>query len=639
MATADLSVSKTVSPNPAGIGQPINYTIAVLNNSSETVSDVTVEDTIPTGMYLNGVSVEQGTYCYEDGTITWNVGTLSPGGTATMTVTVISPSAGTFGNTANVYFDNEEDEDPNPDNNSSNAEVTVNPAVDLIILKESCPAEPIAGETLEYFITVYNNGPSAANNVEVTDNIPTGVDIESVTSDKGTCQITGNTVNCSLNTLDINERWNIRIEVTPNTEGVIENTAQVTSDEPDINPENNSDSITTTIGPSADLSIEKEASPQEVVLGNTLTYTLLVTNLGPSVATNVTLTDNLPPNITVSSIAPSQGSCTQLGDVITCSLGNIPNNNSATVVIKATPNEPGLIKNFTSVSSSSADPNLSNNNSTACAYVKKSLSTDISVSKSHTPEPVAVCTPVLYTITIKNIGSTSATGIILTDQIPPSLKVLSVSSSQGRCCICDDKECHEPHKLHNKNEAKNCMNQVGCISDHCQGNSEIICQIGSLPTNGSAIVKICAIPKLVGTITNTAIVTSNEEDLDPSNNEATDTLTVITFRELIEFLVNYINGLIASGKVKAENGNILIQYLNKALKTLCYKDTCEALGKLSSFIVKVEKYIENGIIPEEEGLYLIKTIQPVKKFLECSDDCTPCGECQYDMCTGDDLNE
>lgn len=648
MASFDLSVNKTGTPNPAGIGQPIIYTIVARNNGPDTATGVTLTDTIPAGVCLKDITVQQGSYCYENGVITWNAGVLLEGETATMTVTVIPQNEGTIGNTANIYHNNEDDEETEPENNQSTAEITVNPAVNLVILKESCPTETIIGDSITYFITVLNNGPSTANNVIVTDNIPAGVTIDSVTSDQGICQILGNIISCSLASLDINERWDIKVKATPSIAGTIENTVEVYSDEPNLNPENNIDKTTTIINPSADLSVTKGVSQQEVVVGDILTYMISVANNGPSGATNVILDDILPEDVDVDSITPSQGNCNQIGNIITCKLGDLGIGDTATVEIKVKPSEQGIIVNSVNVSASEADPNESNNATSICAYVKKALGTDISVEKFHTQEPAIICTPVLYTIKVTNNGPTSATGIVLYDQVPSSLKILSLTSSQGRCCICDNEGCHNPtdycHCGHNDDcceHHNHCFNNKrnDCQSDHCYGNSEIICQIGTLAIGESATVKICARPKIIGTITNTAVVTANEEDLNPSNNEAIDTLTVVTIQEKIELLINYINQLITLGLVEEENGNLLIEYLKDAKRDLYYHNTKEAQRKLESLIKKIQMYIKKENIPEEQGHYLKKEVLFIKRNIEYSYDCAPCREHENGDCIGDDLHE
>src|SRR5207247_8422340 len=71
----------------------------------------------------------------------------------------------------------------------------------------------------------------------------------------------------------------------------------------------------------ADLSITKTDNPDPVNAGATLTYTVTVTNGGPSTAANVQVTDNLPPGVTFQSASGTGWTCVQAGGVVTCHRG------------------------------------------------------------------------------------------------------------------------------------------------------------------------------------------------------------------------------------------------------------------------------------------------------------------------------
>jgi uncharacterized repeat protein (TIGR01451 family) len=73
---------------------------------------------------------------------------------------------------------------------------------------------------------------------------------------------------------------------------------------------------------SADLSITESASPNPVLAGGTLTYTIVVTNNGPD-ATLAELTDQLPPSVNFLSASTTQGTCSQANGTVTCALGNL----------------------------------------------------------------------------------------------------------------------------------------------------------------------------------------------------------------------------------------------------------------------------------------------------------------------------
>ena len=78
------------------------------------------------------------------------------------------------------------------------------------------------------------------------------------------------------------------------------------------------------VGPVADLAVSESASPVSgVSSGGTITYTVTVTNNGPSAATGVTLNDFLPAGAFLVSASPTQGSCSQIGGTVSCALGTL----------------------------------------------------------------------------------------------------------------------------------------------------------------------------------------------------------------------------------------------------------------------------------------------------------------------------
>ena len=115
--------------------------------------------------------------------------------------------------------------------------------------------------------------------------------------------------------------------------------------------------------------LTKTATPEPVNAGATLSYSLVVSNQGPATATGVQVIDWLPVFTHFLTATASQGSCTQLGGVVSCSLSNLAAGASATVTLTIVPHWPGVLSNTAAVVANEFDSNLSNNTATAISTV------------------------------------------------------------------------------------------------------------------------------------------------------------------------------------------------------------------------------------------------------------------------------
>jgi uncharacterized repeat protein (TIGR01451 family) len=120
----------------------------------------------------------------------------------------------------------------------------------------------------------------------------------------------------------------------------------------------------------ADLSIGILATPNPVIAGNPLTYSLTVTNHGPNTATEVVLSDELPNGVTFVSANPSQGTAAEGGGLVVANLGAINSGASATMTVVVTPNFSGNILDTARVFADQADPNFLDNTISASTTVQ-----------------------------------------------------------------------------------------------------------------------------------------------------------------------------------------------------------------------------------------------------------------------------
>ena len=114
-------------------------------------------------------------------------------------------------------------------------------------------------------------------------------------------------------------------------------------------------------GNQADIAITVVDASDPVLVGDLITYTLTISNAGPDSAQNIILTDNLPLGVSFLSAVPTQGSCYQAGGVVSCNLGNLPNEGNAQVKLTVNGDVPGLVTNSMDITADTPDPDLLNN--------------------------------------------------------------------------------------------------------------------------------------------------------------------------------------------------------------------------------------------------------------------------------------
>jgi len=389
MVSADLAVVLSDMPDPAAVGANVTYSVVVSNAGPSIATGVSLDITLPALFVFVSVMTTQGN-CGPPSLLVFlqvdcAMGTLGPGGSATVTAVVTPTVDGIFPMDADVTSGVP---DPDLTNNFASETTTATPSADVSVTKTNSPDPVNPGGMLTSMIVVTNNGPSPASGVTVVDTLPFGALFSSAMTTQGVCAgpaPAGFDVTCNLGAIPSGGM--VTITVVTNIQGALTgtltNSVTVTAAEPDPNPANNMASATTNIAAIADLSVTKTDSPDPVNAGSNLTYTITVTNNGPATATNVSMSDMLPGGATFVSatLAPS-GPCLFANATVTCTIGVMTSGATATATVIVTPTASGTLSNTATVTSNVPDHVPGNESATTSTLVNAPPLSSISIGAS-----------------------------------------------------------------------------------------------------------------------------------------------------------------------------------------------------------------------------------------------------------------
>jgi uncharacterized repeat protein (TIGR01451 family) len=358
---ADLAITGLTSPGPVAVGDPLTYTFTVTNYGPADAASVTQTYTLPANVSFGGATSSQGD-CTGTSTITCDMGPLASNQTATVTILATSTAEGTVTEMAHVTGS---EPDPDLSDNGAMIETTVNLVISLAVAQADSSDPVTAGDFLTYTVTTTNDGLTEATGVVLTDALPLSTTFGTAASSQGVdCGESGGIVTCNLAPLAPGSAATVTITVTvdPMARGVITNTVEVTGIGDDFDTDDNRATEMTTVNAKADLAVTKIGKPDPVPVEGSLVYTVTITNNGPSAATGVILTDELPSSVIFGLATSSQGTgCSESGGTVTCSLGALNSTGIAAVTIVVTPTTEGVIHNTARVTSIEPDAYTANN--------------------------------------------------------------------------------------------------------------------------------------------------------------------------------------------------------------------------------------------------------------------------------------
>ena len=419
----DLAVNKTANHQNKtyNYGDNVEYVIEIVNNGPGIATDIIATDNLPEGLKFINANVPGGwTLSISNNKITINGEKLANG--EKVLITIIAKAAKSNTTLINNIKVNGTGFDSNISNNNDSETIKITPLVDLAITKVVDNANPLFDSIITYTITVVNNGPDASTDVVVKDIWPAN-GLKFITSTGTYNPATGI---WNVGELGSNEIATLTITAKTTAVGKFENKVSVNGTGHDSNLSNNNASVNITVPDCVILNITKVATGgivseepnKEVIAGEKITYTVIVSNYGPSVATNVYLTDLFNADELLNMEYNSNGNWVKYNNGI--ALGDIDVNEAVMILFRATVNHStrGLINNTVKITTDIKD---ARGNFEANETVKAIDNSTLVINKTSNVDAINPGDLFNYTIVITAEGSSDSLGVILTDKLDQSL--------------------------------------------------------------------------------------------------------------------------------------------------------------------------------------------------------------------------
>jgi len=457
---ADLSLTKTVSNATPLIGTQVIFEVIATNNGPQNTTGVEVTDLLPSGYTFTNYSTTKGTY--NPATGKWAIGSFLNGDSQVLRITAVVNPTGNYVNIAEVTASNLPDPNSTPNNGipteNDYAEIATTPVVpmaDLSLTKAVVGGNisPIFGATVTFEITVKNSGPQTATGVQVKDLLPSGYEYVVYSSTAG--QYFNTTGIWDIGTIPTGSSESLLIGAKVNTTGDYNNIAEVYASnepDPDSTPNNNvsgeddiSSVLLTPVPAVADLSIEKKVINNILnpAVGSQISFSITLTNSGPSNATGIIVKDVLPSgydyifyNSTSGAYNPATGEWTP---------GIILAGNSHTLILNVFVKAPtGTADEYLNIAeimtADQHDPDSTPGNGIATEDDYDSISVtpvivmaDLSIKKTALNQDAVhdVGSTVIFTVTVTNDGPADASGVRVKDLLPPGFTYQTSSPTSG----------------------------------------------------------------------------------------------------------------------------------------------------------------------------------------------------------------
>jgi hypothetical protein len=442
--SADLSLTKDVDNPTPNVGDIITYLIKVKNSSVSAATNVQVQDYLPRGLQFVATAGWDWSMTNDSLLKSKIIPIIAPNTTVTLTVkasvtALAMAQSSSVKNYAEVSKSDQFDPDSQPNtgyqdgqDDTDGAEIKIQYS-DLSLTKTASNRKPSVGETIDYTLTVTNDGINNATNVQVQDILPKGLQY---LSGSGWLK-SGDTLRNTIPLIMAGTSRSVIFTAKILTPGGIINEAEISKadqydpDSPHGNGTGKGEDDEAGVlvnGEQADLSLKKTVSNQRPNVGDTLTYAISVHNSGPDAATNVQVKDKLPKEIQFI----ESDDFDNLISVLWADVKRIGKDSTVILTFKAKVTNAKAFTNYAEISKSDqydpdSQPNTGNKDGqddTDKVTVKPRIA-DLSLEKLADRKTANIGTNITFKLVVKNAGPDSATHVVVKDVLPTGLEFIS----------------------------------------------------------------------------------------------------------------------------------------------------------------------------------------------------------------------
>ncbi|MBT9558946.1 MAG: DUF11 domain-containing protein, partial [Myxococcales bacterium] len=492
--SSDLSSLTSSAPTSATAGANWLVTLQVQNLGPSDAASAFVETTIPSG--LTYVDASSTAICADTGggKVKCDVtGAFTPGSTSNFTVAFAVPASASSGTAfATTTGVGSASSDGTASNNATTLNGTSARASDLSVSASTGPASVTAGNTLTYGIVAANAGPSNASNVVVEVTYPANATFVPGSSDAA-CGDLLTKVQCSFSSINAGANRSFNVVFTSNpssTAGTpLGSTVTVSSASPDPTPGNDTKVFSTDVTRSSDLAGNTASAPATVPAGSNWMVTLPLSNVGPSDAASAFIETTIPSGTTFVP-ASSSGACTPVSSKIRCAAGTLTAGSSTSMAVAFavanTALSGAVLAAVVTTGSDSPDAVATNNGITVNGTVTRfDLNLTAMTANPTSATPGAT---VAYTINYTNEGSAGATGVTISETVPPNTR-FDVATSSPTVWSCADQST----------AGTSCTTTVGTVNAGGFGNVRFgVRVVNPVPAGTTSIANTATIASVGG---------------------------------------------------------------------------------------------------------------------------------------------